>query len=151
MKKLVYLSVFVLIFAFTACNDDNNDDNKVVDKPEVIHLTKAEFLTKVANYENNPAEWVYLGKKPCIIDFYADWCGPCKTIAPVLDELAEEYVGKIYIYKVDVDVEIAIANAYKIQSIPTLFFCKPDNEREIIKGAIPKDLLKYQIDNYLLK
>ena len=68
---------------------------------KVEHLTKAEFLTRVADYEKNPKEWKYLGDKPAIIDFYASWCGPCRSIAPILEELAEEYQDRIYIYKVD--------------------------------------------------
>ena len=73
------------------------------------HLTKEEFLNKVANYETNPNEWKFLGERPALIDFYATWCGPCKMLAPVLDELAEEYDGKIDIYKIDVDQEEELA------------------------------------------
>ena len=70
---------------------------------KATHLTKADFLTKVANYETNPNEWKFLGERPALIDFYATWCGPCKMLAPVLDELAGEYEGKVDIYKIDVD------------------------------------------------
>ena len=76
---------------------------------KTIHLTKAEFLDKVVNYEANPNEWKYLGDKPAIVDFYASWCGPCKMVAPILDELAQEYDGKIYVYKIDTEKEQELA------------------------------------------
>lgn len=76
---------------------------------KTIHLTKAEFLKRVANYELDPTQWKYLGDRPAIIDFYADWCGPCKSIAPILEELAAEYDGKIYIYKVNTEQEQELA------------------------------------------
>lgn len=101
-------------------NNIQKSDKKMA-KP--IHLTKAEFLQKVANYEANPDKWVYLGDKPCIIDFYADWCGPCKMVAPILEELAQEYDGQIYIYKVDTEAEMELASDFGIRSIPTLLFC----------------------------
>ena len=74
-------------------------------KMTTINLTKEDFLNKVMDYENNPKEWKYKGDKPAIIDFYASWCGPCKMLAPVLEELAKEYEGQIYIYKVDTEAE----------------------------------------------
>ena len=89
---------------------------------EIVHLTKAEFLKKVYNYEANPNDWKYEGDKPAIVDFYATWCGPCKALAPVLEELAKEYAGKVYIYKIDVDKEEELAGAFGIRSIPTLLW-----------------------------
>ena len=86
---------------------------------KATHLTKADFLTKVANYETNPNEWKFLGERPALIDFYATWCGPCKMLAPVLDELAEEYEGKIDIYKIDVDAEEELAALFGIRSVPS--------------------------------
>lgn len=89
---------------------------------EVVHLTKEEFLKKVVDYENNPTEWKYLGDKPAIVDFYADWCGPCKMIAPILEELAAEYKDRIVIYKVNTEQEQELAAVFGIRSIPTLLF-----------------------------
>ena len=115
-----------------------------------IHLTKEEFLKKVANYETNPQEWKYLGDKPCLIDFYADWCGPCKAVAPVLEELAKEYDGKIYIYKIDTEAEQELAAAFGIRSIPSLLFVPVDGKPQMSMGAMPKKQLEEAIGEVLL-
>jgi thioredoxin len=115
-----------------------------------IHLTKAEFLQKVANYETSPNEWKYLGDKPCLIDFYADWCGPCKAVAPILEELAREYGDKIVIYKIDTDKEQELAAAFGIRSIPSLLFVPKTGKPQMAQGAMPKDQLKKAIDEILL-
>ncbi len=114
-------------------------------------LTKQEFLTKVADYESNPTEWKYLGDKPCIIDFYADWCGPCKMVAPILDELAEEYKDSIYIYKVDTEAEQELAGAFGIRSIPSLLFVPMGEAPQMAMGALPKASFKDAIEKVLLK
>lgn len=114
------------------------------------HITKEEFLNKVANYEENPTEWKYLGDKPCIIDFYADWCGPCKMIAPILEELADEYKDQIYIYKVDTEAEQELAGAFGIRSIPSLLFVPSTGQPEMAMGALPKASFKEAIDKVLL-
>lgn len=116
-----------------------------------IHLTKAEFLQKVVDYEGNPEEWKYLGDKPAIIDFYASWCGPCKMIAPVLEELAAEYAGQIYIYKIDTEKEQELAAAFGIRSIPTLLFVPMEGQPQLVQGAMPKSSFKEAIDKVLLK
>ena len=116
-----------------------------------IHLTKAAFLSKVANFEANPTEWKYLGDKPCIIDFYAAWCGPCKTIAPILEDLAKEYDGQIYIYKVDTEVEQELAGAFGIRSIPSVLFCQMNGTPQMAQGAMPKNAFKKAIEEVLLK
>lgn len=103
-------------------------------------LTKDTFLEKVFNYEEN-SDWKYEGELPCIIDFYADWCQPCKMIAPVLEELAEEYDGKVNIYKVDTESEQELAGAFGIQSIPSLLFVPTDGKPQMAAGALPKDTL----------
>jgi thioredoxin len=116
-----------------------------------IHLTKAAFLSKVANFEANPTEWKYLGDKPCIIDFYAAWCGPCKTIAPILEDLAKEYDEQIYIYKVDTEVEQELAGAFGIRSIPSVLFCPMNGTPQMAQGAMPKNAFKKAIEEVLLK
>ena len=117
---------------------------------KTIHLTKEEFLKKVANYEANPTEWKYLGDKPCIIDFYADWCGPCKMVAPILEELAKEYNDQIYIYKVNTEEEQELAGAFGIRSIPSLLFVPMEGQPQMAMGALPKASFKEAIDNVLL-
>lgn len=116
-----------------------------------VHLTKDEFLNKVANYETNPQKWEYLGDKPCLIDFYADWCGPCKAIAPVLEELALEYKDEIYIYKIDAEAEQELAGTFGITSIPTLLFCPVGDDPQMARGALPKGTLKQAIEEILIK
>ena len=128
----------------------NTEINKKDKKMKTIHLTKAEFLKKVVDFEGNPNEWKYLGDKPALIDFYASWCGPCKTIAPILEELAAEYDGEIYIYKVDTEAEQELAAAFGIRSIPTLLFAPMKGNPQIVQGALPKANLKQAIDEVLL-
>lgn len=114
------------------------------------HLTKADFLAKVANYEANPTEWVYLGDKPCIIDFYANWCGPCKMVAPILEELSDEYKEQIYIYKVNTEEEQELAGAFGIRSIPSILFCPMGEQPQMAAGALPKATFKQAIHEVLL-
>ena len=116
-----------------------------------IHLTKAEFLSKVDNFEANPSEWKYLGDKPCIIDFYADWCGPCKAVAPILEDLAKEYEGQITIYKVDTEAEQELAGAFGIRSIPSILFCPMTGAPQMAQGALPKETFRNAIAEILLK
>ena len=118
---------------------------------KTINLTRAEFLTKVANFEDTPDKWVYLGDKPAIIDFYADWCGPCKMIAPILEELAAEYEGQIYIYKVDTEAEQQLAGEFGIRSIPSILFVPMGEDPQMAQGALPKDAFKQAIEEVLLK
>lgn len=145
----------------TACSNVSNDnkqkensqqtESKMQTKQKTINLTKAEFLTKVANYEESPDKWEYLGDKPCLIDFYADWCGPCKMVAPILEELADEYEGEIYIYKVDTEAEQELAAAFGIRSIPSILFCPMGEQPQMAQGALPKDGFIQAIDEVLLK
>lgn len=113
-------------------------------------LTKQLFLEKVFNYEANK-EWVFEGDIPCIIDFYADWCQPCKMVAPILEELSVEFEGKINIYKVNTEVEQELAGAFGIKSIPSMLFCPKDGQPQMAVGALPKESLIQAINDVLLK
>ena len=136
---------------------------KVTDKEEVkkdehrtVMLTKADFLTKVMNYEENPQEWKYLGEKPCLIDFYADWCAPCRTSSPILEELAKEYAGKINVYKIDTQKEQELATVFGIQSIPAFLYCPMEGKPTMASGIAStpeetKKMFRDQIDNLLLQ
>ncbi len=104
----------------------------------IEHLTSETFKEKVFDYENNK-EWNYSGDVPCIIDFYADWCQPCKMVAPVLEELAGDYDGKINIYKVDTEKEKELAGVFGIQSIPSLLFVPLEGMPQMAQGALPKE------------
>jgi len=105
------------------------------------HLTTASFKKKVFNFETNK-EWKYEGDKPALVDFYADWCGPCKMVAPILEELSKEYDGKLNIYKVDTEVEKELAGVFGIQSIPSLLFIPLTGQPQMALGAIPKESFK---------
>lgn len=115
------------------------------------HLTLETFKEKVLNYEINTEEWVYEGKIPCIIDFYASWCGPCKMIAPILEELSEEYKDKIIIYKIDTEKEQDLAAMFSIRSIPSILFVPMDGKPSMINGALPKKDFEKVIKDILLK
>lgn len=112
------------------------------------HLTTADFKAKVFDYESSK-EWSYQGDVPAIVDFYADWCGPCKMVAPILEELSEEYDGKLKIYKVDTDAEQELAAVFGIQSIPSILFIPMDEKPQMAAGALPKDSLKKVISEVM--
>ena len=112
------------------------------------HLTNATFKEKIFNYEVNK-EWKFEGKLPAVIDFYADWCGPCKMVAPILEELAKEYEGKLNIYKVDTEAERELAAVFGIQSIPSLLFVPVDGQPAMAKGALPKESFKQAFSDVL--
>lgn len=100
-------------------------------------ITTAEFKQKVFDFEVNQ-EWKYAGDLPAIVDFYADWCGPCKMVSPILDALSQEYAGKIHVYKINTDEEAELAGAFGIRSIPSLLFIPKDGEPSMSMGALPK-------------
>lgn len=153
MKKLLSMLCALSLFA-TGCAQNNNKTEKQNEqkskKMNTIALTKADFLKKVVDYETNPTEWKYLGDKPALIDFYASWCGPCKALAPVLEELAAEYGDQIHIYKINTEEEQELAAAFGIRSIPTLLFIPMEGKPQMAQGALPKAMLKKAIDEVML-
>ncbi len=112
-------------------------------------LTKETFLEKVFDYENKK-EWEFQGNLPAVIDFYADWCGPCKMVAPIVEELSQEYDGKVDFYKIDTEDQQELAAAFGIQSIPSLLFIPLDGKPQMAAGALPKETFKQVIDEELL-
>jgi len=105
------------------------------------NLTKEVFKEKVFDFENNK-DWNFAGDKPCIIDFYADWCAPCRTLTPIMEELSEEYKGKVDIYKIDTEKEQELASIFGIRSIPSILFVPKEGQPQMATGALPKDALK---------
>jgi thioredoxin len=114
-----------------------------------IHLTAEDFKDRIFNYETDQ-EWRYKGSLPAIVDFYADWCGPCKTIAPFLEELSDEYKDRLLIYKIDTDKEMELSALFGIQSIPTLLFIPMEGKLMVQKGALPKHVLQQVVEEKLL-
>jgi thioredoxin 1 len=105
------------------------------------HLTTETFKQKIFNYETNK-EWKFEGDLPCIVDFYADWCAPCRMVAPILEELADEYAGKLNVYKVNTEEQQELAGLFGIQSIPSLLFIPKDGQPQMAMGALPKETFK---------
>jgi len=168
MKKIGYLIVLTT-FMFISCNGTSgskegstvsNTSAKSPDggstktettagKPEL--LTAETFKLKVMDYEKNTQQWVFEGDKPAIVDFYADWCRPCRMIAPILEELSVEYKGKIDVYKVDTEAQRELATIFGIQSLPTVLFIPMEGKPSMQKGALSKEAYKQIIDDFMLK
>jgi thioredoxin 1 len=115
-----------------------------------IHISAKDFKEKIFNYETEQ-EWKFKGDKAAIIDFYADWCGPCKSIAPVLEDLSDEYKDQLVIYKIDTDKEMELSSLFGIQSIPTLLFIPVQGNPMVQKGVVPKNVLQQIIEERLLQ
>ena len=129
MKKIIFL-VIVLITILPLFSEET------LSKPE--HLTFETFKEKVFDFEASK-EWKFKGEIPAIIDFYADWCGPCKLVAPIMEELAKEYDGKVKIYKIDTEVERELAGMFGIKSIPSILFIPVEGQPQMTTGALPKE------------
>ncbi|HEX2393974.1 MAG TPA: thioredoxin domain-containing protein [Bacteroidales bacterium] len=164
-KRLSYLIAGLTVVSMIACkgqtaSDKSTNETTVAastgNDPAPVHLTRDQFLKQVMNYEKNPNTWVFEGDKPCLVDFYADWCAPCRITSPILEDLAKQYAGKINFYKVDVDNEQELASVFGIQSIPTFLFCPLEGDPTISTGiantpAATKAMFIKQIEELLLK
>ena len=157
-NKIILLGIAMFAMVFVGMNVVKQKNDIVqniekietkIEKSNMEKLTKELFLEKVFNYEQNK-EWKYEGDLPCVIDFYADWCGPCKMVHPILVELSKEYEGKIRIYQIDTEAEQELAAAFGIRSIPSLLFCPTEGQPQMAQGALPKATLKKAIEEILL-
>lgn len=173
MKKLFLILSVALGVGLVSCNSEKAADSsssesksseKVVVKAEEsshkaaapgdvkpIYLTTEEFKEKVWDYEANPEEWTYKGDLPCIVDFYADWCKPCKMVAPIMDDLADHYDGKVIIYKVNTDENRELSTVFQVRSIPSILFAPMNGKPAMQPGAMSKEQYMDIINDFVLK
>lgn len=149
MRKIKTLLLVLATVAASIIVVAGEPQKKEAAKP--IELTKALFLEKVFDYSHNPNQWRYKGDKPAIVDFYATWCGPCRSTAPVLSKLAAEYGDQIYIYKIDVDKEPELAAAFGVRNIPMFLFIPMKGSPQLGEGALPEKSFREVINTFLLK
>ncbi len=166
MKKLVFILAIAAI-SLQGCNKSQANNNgsdasgketaSVSNTPDggTVKLTKSKFLAEVWDYEKSPKEWKFKGTKPAIIDFYADWCGPCRTAAPILEEVAKEYNGKVVIYKIDTQVEQELAAVFGIQGIPAFLYIPVNGKPSMTSGIArtkedTKKMFQENIESMLL-
>lgn len=143
MKRIFFLfAAFLSMTCQFSC--------RAQEKSHVVQLTTAAFLENVHNYKEMPDTWKYLGEKPCLIDFYANWCGPCRMLSPIIDELAAKYKDQMIFYKVNVDEEKELSAAFGIQSIPALLFVPLEGQPAMNAGVLPKDQLEHYIRTFIL-
>lgn len=171
MQKVKLTILLIAVVTLFSCNqnsesaeiENSTQNTEVIDKEvdvkqsaelqdiKPVYLTTADFKDKVWDYEANPQEWVYKGEIPCIIDFYADWCKPCKMVAPIMDDLADQYNGKVIVYKVNTDKEKELASVFQVKSIPAILFSPMEGKPAMQPGALSKEDYINIIDDFVLK
>ena len=145
MKKTILIITAIIVASITACAQENKTESKVK------QLTYKEFIKEIWDFEKDPSTFVYKGKLPAVIDFYADWCGPCRRVAPIMEKLAEEYDGRLLVYKVNTDQERGLASTFQIRSIPMVLFIPMKGQPSMQVGALPEEGYRKVIEEQLLK
>ena len=145
MKKAILIALVMMVTAMTANAQEKKTESKVK------HLTYNEFLKKVWDFERNPTTFEYKGKLPAVIDFYADWCGPCRRVAPIMEKMAEDYEGKLLVYKVNVSEEKDLAAVFQVRSIPMVLFIPVKGMPYEQVGALPEQNYREVVEEQLLK
>lgn len=145
MKKSILFAMILMVTTVAACAQEKKDESKVK------QLTYNEFQKKIWNFEDNPNTFIYKGKLPAVIDFYADWCGPCRRVAPIMERLAEEFDGKLLVYKINVDQEKDLASAFQVKSIPMVLFIPMEGQPMMQVGAMQEAEYKKVVVEQLIK
>ena len=145
MKKAILIALVMMVTAMTANAQEKKTESKVK------HLTYNEFLKKVWDFEKNPTTFEYKGKLPAVIDFYADWCGPCRRVAPIMEKMAEDYEGRLIVYKVNVDQEKGLAAVFQAKSIPMVLFIPVEGMPYKQVGAMQEQNYREVVEEHLLK
>ena len=145
MKKAILIALVIMVTAMTANAQEKKTESKVK------HLTYNEFLKKVWDFEKNPTTFEYKGKLPAVIDFYADWCGPCRRVAPIMEKMAEDYEGRLLVYKVNVDQEKGLAAVFQAKSIPMVLFIPVKGMPYKQVGAMQEQNYREVVEEHLLK
>ena len=145
MKKSIIFAILVLMTGFGAMAQEKDNASKVQ------HITYQDFLDKIWDFEKSPEEFKFKGKTPAIVDFYADWCGPCRKVGPIMEKLAKDYDGKLAVYKVNVDKEKDLAAAFKVRSIPMVLFIPLEGQPMMQVGAMAESEYKKVVEERLLK
>lgn len=144
MKKNIILAILIAATISGAAQDKAKES-------KVRHLTYKEFLQNIWDFEKNPNTFVFKGKTAVIVDFYADWCGPCRKVAPIMEKMAETYADSLTIYKVNVDKEKQLAGAFGVRSIPTMLFIPKEGQPMMQAGAMAESDYVRIIEERLLK
>ena len=159
MKRLSIIAFISAIMILSACNtiggnktDEGsaNASSNEINEGTVTRINSEQFKKLVWDYKKNPNEFIFTGDQPVVIDFYADWCRPCKMVAPIMDELAKEYQGKVRIYKVNTDEEVELARLFNIRSIPAILYVPKTGKPQMAVGMSGKDVYVKTIQDVLL-
>ncbi len=149
MKKTVSTILCLMFLMLGLQAYAEGDIKKQIDEGKAVKVNKEQFMKYIYNFEKSPQEWIYEGKKPCIIDFYADWCGPCRKLAPIMSSIASKYKGEVIVYKVDTEAQRDLAAFFGIKSLPTIVFVPVNGTPQAAMGLMPEEDIEKYIESVL--